>query len=95
MSICYFFRYKYEFPFLETRGVVTVDDNRVGPLYKHVFPPALAPWLSFVGLPWKVVPLSGFFIITASKSTRICLILRCPDINTFMELMAGCSFPLV
>jgi len=35
---------------------VTVDDNRVGPLYKHVFPPALAPWLSFVGLPWKVVP---------------------------------------
>lgn len=31
-----------------------VDDNCVGPLYKHVFPPALAPWLSFIGLPWKV-----------------------------------------
>ncbi|XP_061357800.1 flavin-containing monooxygenase FMO GS-OX-like 4 isoform X3 [Gastrolobium bilobum] len=50
--------YKYDFPFLETNGAVTVDDNRVGPLYKHVFPPALAPWLSFVGLPWKVVPTS-------------------------------------
>ncbi|CAN1333361.1 Flavin-containing monooxygenase FMO GS-OX-like 3 [Linum perenne] len=45
--------YKYHFPFLDTQGIVTVDDNRVGPLYKHVFPPALAPGLSFVGLPWK------------------------------------------
>lgn len=60
-----FSRYKYDFPFLETNGVVTVDDNRVGPLYKHVFPPALAPWLSFVGLPWKVVPLSWFSIVLA------------------------------
>uniref|UniRef100_A0A7N0TKY3 Flavin-containing monooxygenase n=1 Tax=Kalanchoe fedtschenkoi TaxID=63787 RepID=A0A7N0TKY3_KALFE len=48
--------YKYHFPFLDTSGMVTVDDSRVGPLYKHVFPPALAPGLSFVGLPWKVVP---------------------------------------
>ncbi|KAH9777343.1 Flavin-containing monooxygenase FMO GS-OX-like 4 [Citrus sinensis] len=48
--------YKYHFPFLETNGIVTMDDNRVGPLYKHVFPPVLAPWLSFVGLPWKVIP---------------------------------------
>ncbi|BFG31455.1 hypothetical protein CerSpe_177290 [Prunus speciosa] len=45
--------YKYHFPFLETNGIVTVDDNRVGPLYKHVFPPDLAPSLSFVGLTWK------------------------------------------
>ncbi|CAN4097761.1 unnamed protein product [Withania somnifera] len=48
--------YKYYFPFLETNGIVTVDDNRVGPLYKHIFPPAFAPSLSFVGLPWKVIP---------------------------------------
>ncbi|KAK6935202.1 Flavin monooxygenase-like [Dillenia turbinata] len=52
--------YKYHFPFLETNGTVTVDDNRVGPLYQHVFPPALAPWLSFVGLPWKVIPFPLF-----------------------------------
>lgn len=31
-----------------------VDDNRVGPLYQHVFSPAAAPTLSFVGLTWKV-----------------------------------------
>ncbi|XP_027070950.2 flavin-containing monooxygenase FMO GS-OX5-like isoform X1 [Coffea arabica] len=43
--------YKYDFPFLNTNGIVTVDDNRVGPLYKHVFPPRLAPTLSFVGIP--------------------------------------------
>ncbi|KAH7862146.1 hypothetical protein Vadar_000721 [Vaccinium darrowii] len=48
--------YKYNFPFLDTNGTVTVDDNRVGPLFKHVFPPLFAPFLSFVGLPWKVVP---------------------------------------
>jgi len=63
------FRYKYHFPFLETNGIVSVDDNRVGPLYKHVFPPHLAPWLSFVGLPCKVytkhssssIPVFDFF----------------------------------
>ncbi|XP_051121808.1 flavin-containing monooxygenase FMO GS-OX-like 4 [Andrographis paniculata] len=52
--------YKYHFPFLKTDGIVNVEDNRVGPLYKHVFPPTLAPWLSFVGLLWKVVPFPLF-----------------------------------
>lgn len=47
--------YQYEVPFLKTKGIVTIDDNRVGPLYKHVFPPQLAPRLSFVGLPQKVI----------------------------------------
>ncbi|XP_050226427.1 flavin-containing monooxygenase FMO GS-OX-like 3 isoform X2 [Mercurialis annua] len=47
--------YKYHFPFLDIHDTVTVDrdGNRVGPLYKHVFPPALAPGLSFVGIPIK------------------------------------------
>ncbi|XP_059654252.1 flavin-containing monooxygenase FMO GS-OX-like 3 [Cornus florida] len=47
--------YKYRVPFLKTNGIVTIDDKRVGPLYKHVFPPQLAPWLSFVGIPTKVI----------------------------------------
>ncbi|KAK4414662.1 Flavin-containing monooxygenase FMO GS-OX-like 7 [Sesamum alatum] len=46
--------YNYQFPFLRTDGIVTVDDNRVGPLYKHVFPPKLAPNLSFIGLTYRV-----------------------------------------
>ncbi|KAK8587895.1 hypothetical protein V6N13_086855 [Hibiscus sabdariffa] len=48
--------YKYYFPFLKSNGTIAVDDNRVGPLYKHVFPPSLAPWLSFVGLNSRAVP---------------------------------------
>jgi hypothetical protein len=32
----------------------TITVNRVGSLYKHVFPPKYAPNLSFVGLPYKV-----------------------------------------
>ncbi|KAE8780134.1 Flavin-containing monooxygenase FMO GS-OX5 [Hordeum vulgare] len=46
--------YKYNYPFLTDNDcVISVDDNRVGPLYKHVFPPLLAPHISFIGLPFK------------------------------------------
>ncbi|KAE8734469.1 Detected protein of unknown function [Hibiscus syriacus] len=48
--------YKYHYPFIKPNGIVTVNDNRVEePLYKHVFPPKLAPWLSFVGLTYRAV----------------------------------------
>ncbi|XP_066360521.1 flavin-containing monooxygenase FMO GS-OX-like 4 [Miscanthus floridulus] len=65
--------YKYSFPFLltttagvdegeDTPGstVVSVDDNRIHPLYKHVFVPQLAPHLAFIGLPFKVTPFPMF-----------------------------------
>ncbi|KAG5607183.1 hypothetical protein H5410_028675 [Solanum commersonii] len=47
----------YDFPFLETNGIVSVDDESraVGPLYKHVFPPKLSPCLSFVGIPYQAI----------------------------------------
>ncbi|XP_066161107.1 flavin-containing monooxygenase FMO GS-OX-like 2 isoform X4 [Oryza sativa Japonica Group] len=51
--------YRYHFPFLDVEGV-TVDGNRVGPLYKHVFPPKHAPNLSFVGLPVKTIMFQSF-----------------------------------
>jgi hypothetical protein len=47
-------RYLYSLPFLDSNGKVVVEDNHVGPLYQQVFAPALAPTLSFVGLPKKV-----------------------------------------
>ncbi|KAH1080836.1 hypothetical protein J1N35_020597 [Gossypium stocksii] len=47
--------YRFHLPFLKSNGIVTVDDNRVGPLYKHIFPPSLAPWLSFVGLNYRAL----------------------------------------
>jgi hypothetical protein len=53
-TVIYCTGYDYSFPFLDTAGAVTVDDNRVGPLFEHVFPPSLAPSLSFVGIPIKV-----------------------------------------
>uniref|UniRef100_A0A7N2N2Q8 Flavin-containing monooxygenase n=1 Tax=Quercus lobata TaxID=97700 RepID=A0A7N2N2Q8_QUELO len=69
--------YKYHFPFLETNGFVIVDDNHVGPLYKHIFPPALAPWLSFVGIPFQVITFPMFELqskwIAGVLSNRITL----------------------
>ncbi|KAH6767478.1 hypothetical protein C2S52_018461 [Perilla frutescens var. hirtella] len=44
--------FKYGFPFLKSEGIVTVEDGRVGPLYRHVFPPKVGPNLSFIGLPY-------------------------------------------
>ncbi|GAX79852.1 hypothetical protein CEUSTIGMA_g7292.t1 [Chlamydomonas eustigma] len=35
---------------------ISVHDQRVQPLWLHMFPPGLSPSLSFLGLPWKVVP---------------------------------------
>ncbi|XP_015882028.3 flavin-containing monooxygenase FMO GS-OX5 isoform X1 [Ziziphus jujuba] len=52
-TILYCTGYNYRYPFLETNGIVTVEENRVGPLFKHVFPPRLAPWLSFIGVAYK------------------------------------------
>ncbi|KAK3157090.1 hypothetical protein QOZ80_2AG0116030 [Eleusine coracana subsp. coracana] len=52
--------YLYDFPFLGDDSTINVDDNRVDPLYKHVFPPEVAPQLSFIGLPWKVIPFPLF-----------------------------------
>ncbi|KAK9076427.1 hypothetical protein SSX86_004761 [Deinandra increscens subsp. villosa] len=49
--ICHCTGYQLHFPFLKTNGIISIQDKRIGPLYKHVFPPQLAPNLSFVGIP--------------------------------------------
>lgn len=55
--------YLYQFPFFDGSPVdCRVEDNRVENLYKHVFLPFsnMAPSLSFIGIPWKVVPFPLF-----------------------------------
>ncbi|CAN0896047.1 Flavin-containing monooxygenase FMO GS-OX-like 9 [Linum grandiflorum] len=59
-AIVYCTGYTYSFPFLDTKGIVSVDDNRVGPLYHHTFPPLLSPSLSIVGIPTKVIAFPFF-----------------------------------
>lgn len=51
--------YKYQFDFLED-GIVSIEDNCVAPLWEHLLVPGLGPSLSFIGLPWKVVPFPQF-----------------------------------
>ncbi|XP_022736309.1 flavin-containing monooxygenase FMO GS-OX-like 9 [Durio zibethinus] len=59
-TIIYCTGYSYTFPFLDTKGIVVVDDNRVGPLFEHTFPPSLAPSFSFVGIPRKLIGFPFF-----------------------------------
>ncbi|XP_071711964.1 flavin-containing monooxygenase FMO GS-OX-like 9 [Rutidosis leptorrhynchoides] len=59
-TIIYCTGYSYSFPFLDTKGEVVVDDDRVGPLFEHTFPPNLAPSLSFMGIPRKLIGFPFF-----------------------------------
>ncbi|XP_004290726.1 PREDICTED: flavin-containing monooxygenase FMO GS-OX-like 9 [Fragaria vesca subsp. vesca] len=59
-TIIYCTGYSYTFPFLDTKGIVAIDDDRVGPLFEHTFPPSLAPSLSFIGIPRKVIAFHFF-----------------------------------
>jgi len=84
-SIVYCTGYKYNFPFLETNGYLRIDEKRVEPLYKHVFPPALAPGLAFVGLPAMGIVFVMFEIqskwVAAVLSGRVTL----PSTDKMME----------
>ena len=50
--------YRYEFPFLDPT-VVSVRDNHVRLLYKHMLPPR-APTLALLGIPSKIIPFPQF-----------------------------------
>lgn len=52
-AVIYCTGYQYAYPFLKGTGLVTSHDMRVDPLWQHIFPPNVAPTLSFVGLIWK------------------------------------------
>ncbi|KAG7535044.1 FAD/NAD(P)-binding domain superfamily [Arabidopsis thaliana x Arabidopsis arenosa] len=59
-TILYCTGYDYKLPFLESKGRVEIDDNRVGPLFEHTFSPYLSPSLSFVGIPRKLIGFPFF-----------------------------------
>jgi len=52
--------YLYDFPFFDGSVDCRIKDNRIENLYQHVFLPHLAPSLSLIGIPWKVVPFPLF-----------------------------------
>ncbi|XP_023643007.1 flavin-containing monooxygenase FMO GS-OX2 isoform X1 [Capsella rubella] len=99
-SIVYCTGYKYYFPFLDTNGYMSIDENRIEHLYKHVFPPALAPGLSFVGLPgmgiqfvmfeiqskWVASVLSGRFTLPSQDKMM-------EDIISSYETLDALSLP--
>ncbi|KAK8578192.1 hypothetical protein V6N13_047046 [Hibiscus sabdariffa] len=76
------------------------DYNHLGPLYKHVFPPALSPYLSFIGIPWKIVPFPLFELqskwVAGVLSGRITLPSQkemMEDINSFYSMFEAAGIP--
>ncbi|CAM0870975.1 unnamed protein product [Alopecurus aequalis] len=63
-AVIYCTGFRYSYPFLDTGGAVALEDEVVGPLFEHVFPPSLAPSLSFVGVPRKIL-IPWFFEVQA------------------------------
>ncbi|CAK9159370.1 unnamed protein product [Ilex paraguariensis] len=99
-SILHCTGYKHHFPFLKTNGIVSIEDNRVGPLYKHVFPPQLAPRLSFIGLPQRTI----IFLMLELQSKWIAQVLSgkvllpsqeqmLADIQEYYKHMEECGIP--
>ncbi|WOH10421.1 hypothetical protein DCAR_0729890 [Daucus carota subsp. sativus] len=59
-TIIYCTGYQYTLPFLDSKEIITIDDGRVGPLYEHTFPPSVAPSLSFMGIPTRIIGFPFF-----------------------------------
>lgn len=57
--ILYCTGYEYTFPFLTKECNVTIEDNVVKPLYKHLIHSAF-PSLAFIGIPFQICPFPLF-----------------------------------
>ncbi|CAD5331110.1 unnamed protein product [Arabidopsis thaliana] len=69
-TILYCTGYSYKFPFLESKGRIEVDDDRVGPLFEHTFPPCLSPSLSFlIGFPFFEAQAKWIAQVLSGKSS--------------------------
>lgn len=53
--------YKYKFPFLTTQCKITIKDNWVHSLYKHVIN-IEKPTMAFIGIPFTICPFPMFDI---------------------------------
>jgi len=58
-AILYCTGYEYSFPFLSASCKVSVKDNTVSPLYKHLIH-CYYPTLAFIGIPYQVCPFPFF-----------------------------------
>jgi len=58
-AILYCTGYEYSFPFLKDTCKVTVENNTVSPLYKHLIH-CYYPTMAFIGIPYQVCPFPFF-----------------------------------
>ncbi|EIE23106.1 FAD/NAD(P)-binding domain-containing protein [Coccomyxa subellipsoidea C-169] len=100
-AVVYCTGYRYSYPFLERTGLISTDDNRVTPLYRHIFVPSVAPTLAFIGLLWKSLRNSQFELqakwVAQVLSGRVALPSREEmeaDMEAFYRLLEKNSIPV-
>eukprot|EP00884_Botryococcus_braunii_P009903 jgi/Botrbrau1/18914/Bobra.177_2s0069.2 len=80
--------YYYSFPFLEESGLVRVQDNTIQDLYGQVFLAHVGPSLSFIGIPWRIVPLPQFHLQAAWIARCLSRRARLPSQEAMREALA-------
>ena len=75
---------RYTFPFLPS-SILMQQPHSVAPLYHHLFPPAYAPTLSFVGLPWKTIPFPQCELQAAWVAHALAGACRLPSPSQMLE----------
>ncbi|XP_046746523.1 flavin-containing monooxygenase FMO GS-OX-like 4 isoform X2 [Diprion similis] len=84
--------YKYSFPFLDETCGITVDDNYVHPLYRHLIS-VEHPTMCFIGIPLVVVPFPMFHIQVQYFIALLKSNVRLPSKEVMLQ-DASCKSPL-
>ncbi|DBA97633.1 TPA: Flavin-containing monooxygenase FMO GS-OX5 [Trebouxia sp. C0006] len=100
-AVIYCTGYQYAYPFLEGTGLVTSHDMRVDPLWQHIFPPNVAPTLSFVGLIWKSLRNPQFELqsklvarVLSGRAQLPSRLQMAQDVADFYQQLIDCGVPV-
>lgn len=100
-AVIYCTGYQYAYPFLEGSGLVTSNDMRVDPLWQHIFPPNVAPTLSFIGLIWKSLRNPQFELqsklvarLLSGRAQLPSRLQMVQDITDFYQKLVDCGVPV-
>jgi hypothetical protein len=78
--------YHYSMPFLE-KGIVDTSKSHVRPVFQHLLHPHYGATLSFMGLPFKIVPFPQFELQAKYIARLLSGKAQLPDRSKMMDWM--------